>query len=104
VGVDPDRDRPIVHQFHFHVGAERAGLYFLSDLQAHLGAKSFVHRNGYVRFGGMDIGRAVSLLCGGVQGKLADHHHFAFRFDDRTVHNAVFIVKDAQVGNLLAQP
>ena len=52
----------------------------------------------------MDIGRAVSLLCGGVQGKLADHHHFAFRFDDRTVHNAVFIVKDAQVGNLLAQP
>ena len=36
--------------------------------------------------------------------ELANHHYLAARIDYRAVHNPVFIVENAQVGNLLAQP
>ena len=54
-----------------------------------------------IRFGGADIGGAAAAAGIAVKGELGDGEDAAARVQEGSVHDAVFIVEDPEVGDLL---
>ena len=104
LGVDADGDGAVVEQLHLHVGAEFSRTHFLAQGRREVLAEALVQGDGDLVPGGTDVRWAVSFLGRGVQGELADDQNVASRVEDGAVHYAVFIVKDAEVHDFLAEP
>ena len=104
LAVDGEGDGAVVDEGDFHVCAELAGFHRLAKLAFQCGDELFVQRDSDLRLGGAGEGGAVAFLGAGVKGELADHQHAAADLGERAVHQAIVVVKDAQPGDLAAEP
>ena len=87
-----NRHGSVVHQRHFHIGAEDARLYPFSQVLAHRFAKRFIEWHSYIRLCSADIRGPIALLYRGVKRELTDDKQLAFHILHGAIHHALCVV------------
>src|SRR5438874_7834132 len=64
----------------------------------------FINGNRHFGLARPDVGRTIAFPGERVQSKLADQKNIAIDVFQRNIHQTIFIVKNAQVDDLVAQP
>src|SRR5262249_3246709 len=97
VGIEKDRYRAFIHQFHRHHGLENAG----GDADPKLAqrfAKSLVNRLGLLRWSGRDETGAAAAARVAIQRELRNDESRTLHVEKRAIHLLVLVLKNAKVG------
>src|SRR6266487_897339 len=100
LAIQPDRDRSIAEQLYIHVRPEHAS-YDLQPIGSYHIHKTFTKRLSDGGRSGIRKTRAASFAGVSIEGELGDDQNFSPNIENRTIHLAFIVAKDAQMHDLL---
>jgi hypothetical protein len=98
--IEPDRDRTVINERHFHIRTKYSGLDVQSSRNEQLD-KDLVEQLGLLRPRGVNVAGTAALAAVAIKSELADDQHAAADFRYREIHFAVGVVEEAQARDLL---
>src|SRR5215469_5147694 len=102
LGIQPNCHWPIIEQLNIHVRPEDAACD-LQPIRGYCIPKTFAEGLGDFRRRRIRKTRTPSPAYICIERKLRDDQHFSTNIEQRTVHLALIIAKDTQVGNFISQ-
>lgn len=86
------------------MSAEFSGLDWLAEILLESLNEILVERNGDFGSSGAAVRGTIAFSCAGEESELTDEKNVALNFLDGTIHDAGFIVEDAQANDFSAEP
>src|SRR5579859_1538011 len=102
LGIEPNRNRPIINEGDFHLGAENAVGDFYAQ-RSDVCRKMLVEAVAVFWRGGGRETRAVALGLG-CERELADDKCLSARIEQRAAHATTIVPEDAQVRDFAREP
>src|SRR6266699_3960174 len=100
--IQPDRHWPIVEQLYIHVRPEHAS-YDLQPIGSYHIHKTFTKRLSDGGRSGIRKAGAASFAGVSIEGELGDDQNFSPNIEQRTIHLAFIVAKEAQMDNFMSQ-
>ena len=102
--INDNCNRSVIHKCYFHHGAKFPALHVFAQISFHLFSELLVKWNCSIWMRGPDITWARPFFRFRVERELAYNQYVSVHIFHRKIHHTCAVIKNAQRGNLAAQP